>query len=54
MSYAKAFAALLGAIGTWGVTAFEDGSATNAEWFGLLVAVGTAVAVWATANERDG
>lgn len=49
-SVAKAIAALLGAVGTWGMTAASDGI-QSIEWFGLLVALGTVVAVWAIPNE---
>lgn len=48
--YAKTIAALLAAIGTWGVTAFDNGSATSAEWFGLIIALGGVFAVWAVPN----
>lgn len=47
--YTKSIAALLGAVGTWGTTAAQDGI-TQAEWFGLLIALGTALGVWALPN----
>lgn len=47
--YAKALAALLGGIATWGVTASEGGI-DAAEWFGLLGVIATAVAVFAVPN----
>ncbi|HWH01936.1 MAG TPA: hypothetical protein VNV66_22070 [Pilimelia sp.] len=52
--YTKALAALLGAVGTWGVTAAEDGSIVLGEWFGLLVALGTALGVYALPNVAPG
>lgn len=50
--YAKALAALLGGIATWGVTASEDGI-SSPEWFGLVGVLGTAVAVFAIPNRDD-
>lgn len=50
--YAKALAALLGGIATWGVTASEDGISAP-EWFGLVGVIGTAVAVFAIPNTVD-
>lgn len=47
--YAKALAALLGAIGTWGATAAQDGI-SSVEWFGLVTALGTALAVYGVPN----
>lgn len=47
--YAKALAALFGAVGTWGVTAAQDGI-QQTEWFGLLIALGTVAAVYGTPN----
>jgi len=43
--YFKAIAAILGAVGTWGITAADDGITTG-EYFGLLFALGTALAVY--------
>lgn len=48
-AYAKAVAALLGAVSTWGVTAAPDGIA-GAEWFGLLGALAAVAAVYAVPN----
>lgn len=48
----KAFAALFVCVGTWGVTAFEDGAAAGAEWFGLVLALGSAPLVWGISNDR--
>lgn len=48
-AYVKALAALLGAVGTWGVTA-SDGGIGAGEWFGLVVALGTALSVYAFPN----
>jgi hypothetical protein len=55
--YAKAIAALLGGIATWGVTAATDNAISLVEWFGLVGVVGTAIAVFAIPNkpvEEDG
>ena len=52
--YAKSLAALLGAIGTWGVTAAEDGAISLGEWFGVLIALSTALAVFALPNRPPG
>jgi len=48
--YAKAIAALLGAVSTWGVTAAADGAITLVECFGLVGAIGAVVAVFAATN----
>lgn len=48
-TYAKAIAALFGAISAWGITAIQDGI-DGAEWFGLLGVLGTVLLVWATPN----
>lgn len=50
-TYAKAIAALAGVVSTWGITAAADNSITAVELFGLLGAVGTVAAVWATPND---
>lgn len=47
--YAKSIAALIGAVGTWGATAAQDGI-NSVEWFGLLTALGTVLAVWGVPN----
>lgn len=47
--YVKTIAALLGAVGTWGTTAAQDGI-SQAEYFGLLVALATALGVYAFPN----
>jgi len=49
--YAKFIVAILGAIGTWGVTAASDGSLDLSEWFGVLVAVATALGVFIVPNK---
>ena len=49
-TWLKAVAALLGAVGTWGVTAMEDERVAGSEWFGLLIALGTALAVYGLKN----
>lgn len=43
--YMKAIVALCGAVSTWGITAAVDGAFDPVEWFGLLGAVGAALAV---------
>lgn len=43
--YMKAVVALCGAVSTWGVTAAVDGHFDGVEWFGLVGAVGAALAV---------
>lgn len=48
--YAKAVAALLGTISTWGVTAIADEGINGIEWFGLLGALGTIAAVYGIPN----
>lgn len=54
--YVKAIAALLGALGTWGLTATAtaaDGAGaeiSNGEWFGLCMVLGTALGVFALPN----
>ena len=50
--YAKAIVALLGAVATWGITAAEDGVYTQVELWGALLAVVTAVGVYAYPNDR--
>lgn len=52
-TWLKAIAALLGAVGTWGITALEDNAINGVEWSGLLVALGTAVAVYGLKNGED-
>ncbi|MEO6574240.1 MAG: hypothetical protein ABIP89_10395 [Polyangiaceae bacterium] len=52
MKYQKSIAALLGAVGTWGATAAVDGSISLVEWFGLLIALSTAFAVFAVPNQE--
>lgn len=47
----KAIVGLVGAVLTWGLTAhLPDGSIDRAEWWGLAVAVATALGVYATPN----
>ena len=48
--YAKTIAALLGAVGTWGATAAQEGGIDGPEWFGLLIALGTVAAVYGIPN----
>ena len=47
--YAKALAALLGGVATWGVTAADHGI-TASEWFGLLAVLATVAGVFAIPN----
>lgn len=49
-AYAKTIVAVLLAVSTWGVTAFADGNASAAEWFGGLGAVASGFAVYWTKN----
>jgi hypothetical protein len=51
--YAKALAAILGAVGTWGTTAAADGQITSQEYFGLLLAISTALVVYVLPNKND-
>lgn len=51
--YAKTIVALLGALATWGITAGEDSVYTQAELWGGLAAVVTAVGVYFIPN-REG
>ena len=46
----KTAAALVGAVLTWGTVAQVDGI-TTAEWWGLAVALATAVGVYSVTNE---
>jgi hypothetical protein len=50
--YLKAIVALLGAIGTWGVTAASDGSIDLSEAFAALAAIATALGVFIVPNEE--
>lgn len=49
-AYRKTVASLVGAVLTWGTVAQVDGI-TSAEWWGLAVAVATAVGVYSINNE---
>jgi len=49
--YFKAIAALLGAVSTWGITAAADDAISTVEWFGLVGALGTVIAVYAVPND---
>lgn len=51
---AKALIAFLGALGTWGITAAEDSTYTQAEMWGLCAVVVTGLAVYAYPNKPDG
>lgn len=51
--YAKAIAAFLGGIATWGATAALDDSISLGEWFGVLGVLGTALAVFAVPNKAE-
>lgn len=49
--YSKSITALVGAVLTWtGAAYVPDGHVTRAEWFGLAVALATAVGVYAVTN----
>lgn len=49
--YAKAIAALLGAIATWGVTAASDSRYDQAELWGLLGVIATAALAFQVPND---
>ena len=49
---AKAIAATLTALGTWGATAALDGSIDGVEWFGLCGVATTGLLTWAVPNAR--
>lgn len=49
--YRKSIAALVGAVATWGLAASADGAYDQAEWWALVAAVGTVVAVWGIPND---
>lgn len=49
--YRKSLAALIGTVATWGAAAAATGGVTPAEWWGLLAALGTVVAVWGVPND---
>lgn len=48
--YRKTVAAALGATATWGIAASADGVYAEAEWWGLLAALVTAVGVYQVRN----
>lgn len=48
--YVKAIIAILGGIGTWGITAAASEGINAVEWFGLLSALSTALGVYAFPN----
>lgn len=50
-AYRKTIAAVIGSVLTWGLTAhMPDGSIDRGEWWGLAVAIATAVGVFAVPN----
>jgi hypothetical protein len=52
--YYKGIAALIGAVGTWGVSVTADnGNITTSEWFGLLVALAAAAGVVAAPKNTE-
>jgi hypothetical protein len=52
--YNKALAAFLGAVSTWGMTAWQnDQQITGDEWFGVLGVLGTVIAVYAVRNQPE-
>lgn len=48
--YAKAIVALILALATWGITAAEDGTYTQVELWGALLALATAAGVYFVPN----
>lgn len=48
--YAKAIAAFLTAISTWGATSLADDSIKGGEWFGLFGVLGVTFAVYQVRN----
>ncbi len=50
--YLKTVAALLGALGTWGITASADGHYSHPELWGSLLALATAFGVYVTPYHR--
>lgn len=50
-TYAKAIIALFTALGTWGGTAFADGTLDAVEAFGLCGVIVATAAVWAIPND---
>ncbi len=50
--YLKTIAALLGALGTWGITASADGHYSHPELWGSLLALATAFGVYVTPYHR--
>lgn len=51
--YAKAIAAALLAVSTWGATAASEGGVDAVEWFGLIGALATVIGVYAVPNSPD-
>lgn len=48
--YAKAIAAFLTSLSTWGLTAVSDNKITPPEWFGLIGVIGATFAVYQVRN----
>lgn len=48
--YRKSAIAVVGAVATWGATASLDGTYSTPEWWGLAVAVCTALGVYGVRN----
>lgn len=48
--YSKSIAAALGSVSAWGVTAAATGGISGVEWYGLLGALGTTLAVYGIPN----
>ena len=48
--YSKALIALIGAVGTWGYTAAANGHIPMQSYFGLAIAINTALGVYAIPN----
>lgn len=52
-AYAKAVAAFLGSVATWGIAAGADGHYDQVELWGLLGVVGTVLATYAIPNKPE-
>lgn len=52
LKYAKAHAALVGAVGTWAAVALKDGHVTSSEWEALGYAIATGLGVALVPNKR--
>lgn len=50
-TYAKAVAAFLGSLATWGIAAGADGNYSQVELWGLVGVVGTTLATYVVTNK---